>query len=362
MEPPTPWTFEYISSFSKKMENITLKELARILGLSVSTVSKALNDSYEISQKTKARVIAAAKEYNYQPNISAKSLKTGKSRTLGVIIPLLSNPFQSQILEGAHQAAYTNNYKLVFMQSRENPTLERESIQSLLGQHVDGILISPCADTDTEFLRATAEKKPTVLIDRIDFDIDTNKIGVDSELGAFQATQHLIDQRRKDILVLAGRNIGVTQKRLSGYRKALLANYIEYREDYVIHVDYGMTVDDLRENLAATISPTISRLHLQGKAIGILGTTDTLTVSILGILDKLRIKVPEHIAVIGFANTQAAESMNPSLSTIVQPAIEMGYQGIEKLIHSIESKSPINDQSTTTILKPSIVYRNSTRV
>lgn len=123
------------------MGNITLKELALKLGLSVSTVSKALNNSFEISDKTKSRVSKMALKYSYRPNILAKSLKTGRSNSIGVIIPYLGNPFQSQLLEGAHEAAYERNFKLVFMQSYENAKLEQESLKILQQQNVDGVIL-----------------------------------------------------------------------------------------------------------------------------------------------------------------------------------------------------------------------------
>lgn len=341
------------------MGNVTLKELASLLGISVSSVSKALNDSHEISEETKKKVRALAKKYHYQPNILAKSLKTGRSNTIGIIIPYLANPFQSQILEGAHQAAYANNYKLVFMQSRENAQLEGESLQALKHQNIDGIIISPSANSDLDVIEKINQSLPIVLIDRIDFQLNTHKIGVDSEKGAYEATQHLIDIGRPQIIVLNGQNIGVAQKRLSGYKKALIANYIDYNEDLIIHVDYGQSRQDLIKNLKIVLESTLHNLKMP---LGLFGTTDTLTISVLGILSELNIRVPEDVAVIGFANTEAAESMNPSLSAVVQPAIEMGYKSVEKLIELIETKN--RHQITPQIVKldPFLVLRKSTKV
>lgn len=340
------------------MSNITLKELARLLGLSISSVSKALNDSHEISVDTKKRVHKMALEYDYKPNILAKSLKTGRSNTLGIVIPFIGNSFQSQILEGAHQAAYANNYKLVFMQSRENAQLEEESLYALVQQNIDGIVISPSANSNLEVLNTIHQKTPIVLVDRIDFDFDTHKIGVDSERGAYEATQHLIDQGRKKIFVLAGRNIGVTRQRISGYKKALLANCIDFDDRYVVQADYGQTTADLIANLKIEL---LKRLPTTGEPIGLLGTTDTLTVSSLGILASLGYHVPQDIAVIGFANTEVADSLNPPLSTIVQPAIEIGYKGVEKLIELIKTKDGSHINYKTIKMSPSIVLRQSTK-
>ncbi len=340
------------------MSNITLKELAKKLGISVSTVSKALNDSFEISDETKQRVRDMADEYDYRPNILAKSLKTGRSNTIAVIIPYLANPFQSQILEGAQQAAYERNYKLVFMQSRENADLERDSLRTLHQQNIDGVIITPSANSDLKYLKQFHQNCPLVLVDRIDFELDTFKIGVNNEKGAFDATQHLIDMGRKDIVVLCGMNIGVSQKRIAGYRKALLANYLPDKVENIIQVDYGQSREDLIKNLTNILA---KKLKEHKDPIGLLGTTDTLTVSALGILSKLGVSVPEQVAVIGFANTEVAESLNPSLSTIIQPAFDIGYKGVEKLIELVESKNRSQVDFDTTILDTTIIPRRSSK-
>ncbi|MCL7988879.1 LacI family transcriptional regulator [Sphingobacterium sp. lm-10] len=341
------------------MANITLKELAKMLELSVSSVSKALNDSHEISIETKRKVQELAAAHNYRPNMFGKSLKTGRTNTVAIIIPYLSNPFQAQILEGAHQAAYSNNYKLIFMQSREDADKEIELLQSLINQNIDGILISPSAKSSVEFLRKVHQKVPIVLIDRIDFDLDTHKIGVDNERGAFDATQHLINMGRKNILVLNGKDLGVTQKRTAGHKNALMANQIDFIRQNVIEVDYQLPRQDLVKSLRDMLQ---AKLLLMNGPIGILGNTDILTLSVLGILSELGIRVPEEVAVIGFSNTEAADSLNPALSTVVQPALQMGKMGIEKLVELIECKNRHQTSMTTTTLDPVIVLRKSTTV
>lgn len=210
-----------------------------------------------------------------------------------------------------------------------------------------------------KYLKQFHQKCPLVLVDRIDFDLPTFKIGVNSEKGAFDATQHLIKSGCKNVLVLCGMNIGINQKRISGYNKALLANFIPENKDNIIQVDYGQSREDLIKNLTYILK---EKLNDRCESIGILGTTDTLTVSTLGILSKLGIKVPEQVSVIGFANTEAAESLNPSLSAIVQPAFEIGRKGVEKLIQLIESKDRFKMDYDTTILDTFIVPRNSTKV
>ncbi|MGV6945770.1 LacI family DNA-binding transcriptional regulator [Sphingobacterium kyonggiense] len=339
------------------MKNITLKELAKQLNLSISTVSKAINDSHEISNETKQKVKELVNELNYRPNIVAKNLKTGRSNTLGLIIPFITNPFQTQILEGAQKAAVDHNLNLIFMQSSENTKLEEEAVNSMVQQNIDGIIISPSANTNEQFLHKMIKQIPTVLVDRIDFDVPTHRIGVNSEKGAFLATQHLIDKGRKEIVAITGKNIGVNQKRISGYKKALLANYIEYNPNNVINVEYGQHTKDLVKNLSIILE---RKMKDYKDPIGILGITDTLTVNTLGILAKLGYRVPEDVSVIGFANTEYAESLNPSLSSIFQPANAMGYQAVEKLLEIINHKNADTDDFDTLYLETELILRNST--
>ena len=340
------------------MANITLKQLAKHLNLAVSTVSKALNDSYEISDETKLRVRKAAEEMNYKPNILAKSLKTGKTNTIAVIIPYLSNPFQSQLLEGAQLAAYDKNYKLIFMQSRENSALEKECLDFLRQQNVDGIVITPSSDSDLTYLKELNDVLPIVLVDRIDFDLDTHKIGIDNEKGAFSGVDHLIRKGYNDIIVLSGKNIGVSKQRINGYKKALLTHNLPFNDDLIIKVDYGLSKDELLKNLTHAISSKLKKY--EGKKIGVLGTTDTLTVSILGILAQLKVDVPGRVGVIGFANTEEAESMNPSLSTIVQPAKDIGYKGVVKLVQLIEAKKRLEIKYEKIVISTTLELREST--
>lgn len=336
---------------------ITLKKLAETLGLATSTVSKALSDSYEISAETKDRVRKLALEFNYKPNILAKGLKTGRSNTIAVIIPYLSNPFQSQLLEGAQQAAIENNFKIIFMQSRENPELEEECLEVLFQQNIDGVIISPCANSSAESLKRYNQFFPIVLVDRIDFDLPIFKIGVNNEKGGYTATQHLIDSGRKDILVICAENIGVSQHRLLGYKKALIANFIPYCKESIIQINYQQSQIDLKRNLTELLAVKVK--NFEGP-IGLLCTTDTITLYVLGILASLDIAVPKDVAVIGFANTEYAESLNPALTTIVQPAYAMGNLGVKKLIMSMQAKDRFEVDVQTILLETFIVPRKST--
>ncbi|MFZ4262805.1 LacI family DNA-binding transcriptional regulator [Sphingobacterium sp. HJSM2_6] len=338
------------------MASVTLKDLADQLKLSVSTVSRALNDSHEISEKTKALVRRFAHEMNYSPNLVAQSLKLGRTNIIGLIVPNLISSFQMQLLEGVQQGAILNNKSLIFMQSRENPKEEQKCINTLMQQNVDGIIISPCANSSIKFLSKTNEQIPLVLIDRIDYDLPCHRVGVDSERGAFEATKNLLHFGRKNILVLTGKNIGVSSKRLAGYKKAFMEAGLDYQPENVLQVDYELNPKDIQSHLKSIL---LKKLNQTTFPCAILSLTDNLTVYTLEILLKAGFRIPEQVRLVGFSNLSYAESFNPTLSSIVQPAIDMGLFAVQHVIDAISGKDfpPINPK--TTILNPTVIFRES---
>ncbi|NGM90212.1 LacI family transcriptional regulator, partial [Parapusillimonas sp. SGNA-6] len=184
--------------------------------MSVSTVSKALNDSYEISDATKKRVKEVALKHNYRPNALAKNLKLGKTNNIGVIISTIGSPFQAQIIEALHKAAVRFDFNLIMMQSQDSEEIERKALNTLINHGVEGILISPAFENSNVDLLAHLYKTacPIVLFDRINYNLDTFKVGVDNEKSIYRATEELIKIGRKKIVVLCGKNIGVTRNRL----------------------------------------------------------------------------------------------------------------------------------------------------
>ncbi|MBE8720211.1 LacI family DNA-binding transcriptional regulator [Sphingobacterium pedocola] len=345
------------------MGKVTLKEMAKVLNLSVSTVSKALNDSHEISDATKRIVKKFAKERNYQPNPLAKYLKLGRSNSIGVILPSIGNPFHSQIIESLHNHASLHNFNLIIMQSKDSEEIETKAIQTLLNQGIDGIIISPAHDTSNIALLKKVHEStcPVIIFDRINYDLDTYKIGVNNFQSGFDATVELIKAERRKIVILCGKNIGVTKQRLAGYEEALTRHDIEVNHDYIVYCNYKNNFEDFDNDLKEKIASLMKDPSTAPNAI--FGTTDTLTTRVLGILADLGIQVPNELAVIGFANTEIANSLNPALSTIRQPTAEIASLSIEMLIRLITTKknrSQIDFQEFK--LDSSIQLRKSTDV
>jgi LacI family transcriptional regulator len=339
--------------------SITLKDIAKALNLSISTISKSLNDSYEISIETKKRVIEFSKANHYSPNRLAKGLKEGKSRSIGVVVCSLENNFVAQMLDGIDKYSTDKNYQIIIMQSKESHEQESACLALLYAGGVDGILISPaCENIDFSYLVSLQKQGlPIVLFDRLSDDIQTHKVGSNNFTGAYEATAHLISQGFTTIAHLnTNTKLSIATDRLNGYKKALEDNNISFRPELLRSCDYTDS-QKLADDLEAALN---FYMELEDRPDAIFTATDQITTKCLAILTKLGYSIPEDIAIIGFTNTDLAEALNPSLSTVYQPAFQIGELAARKLIELIERKH--DDFDFETIMLPTEVHvRSSTR-
>ncbi|HEY8780677.1 MAG TPA: LacI family DNA-binding transcriptional regulator [Mucilaginibacter sp.] len=334
---------------------ITIKDIARELGLSISTVSKALSDSYEISEKTKKLVIEYAKKNDYRANPIAKSLKQGNSKSIGIVVSTIENNFFSQVINGIESVAYSKGYNVIITQTHESYDLEVLNVKHLTFRSVDGILISPSTETnDVEHLNVLHKKGlPIVFFDRISNGFDTHKVIADNHAGAYEGAAHLINSGYKKIAhVTSSSNVSITRERLAGYRKALEDNGIAFNDNYVKYCLHGGR--DLEE-IKGALNDLLS---MNNRPDAIFTASDRITVTTLLLLHELKIKIPEEIALLGFTNTQLADVLNPSLSSIYQPGFEIGENAAEMLIGLIESKRPVTEFETR-VLPTQLFIRNS---
>ncbi len=339
--------------------NVTLKDIAKALNLSISTISKSLNDSYEISLETKEKVLVYAKFHNYSPNRMAKGLKEGKSRSIGVVVCSLDNNFVSQMLDGIDKYSTEKSYQIIIMQSKESLEQESACLSLLYARGVDGILISPAYENvDLSYLISLQDGGlPIVLFDRLSDQIETHKVGADNFKGAYNATVHLIKTGHSRIAHLnTNTTLSITTERLNGYKKALIDYGIEFKPELVRYCDYADTTK-LMNDLERSIQFYMS---LDERPDAIFTATDQITTKCLAILNRLKYKIPEDIAIIGFTNTDLADALKPSLSTIHQPAFEIGQLAARKLISIIESRYKITEFETI-VLDTVLMIRESTR-
>lgn len=338
---------------------VTLRDIAKALNLSISTVSRALTDSYQIGDETKQKVLAYAKAHHYVPNRMARGLKEGKSRSIGVVVCSIDNNFVAQMLDGIDQHCTAHNYQLIIMQSKESYEQEKAGVELLYAGGIDGLLISPAYETtDFNYLIKLQEAGlPIVLFDRLSKHINTHKVAADNFKGAYQATEHLIKNGYLQIAhINSNTKLSMATERFEGYKKALADYGIAYTEDLVKFCDTS-TAADLNFNLNKAISEL---MLLTKRPDAIFTATDQLSTKCLALLNQSNYKIPNDIGLIGFSNTDLADVLNPSLSTIHQPAFEIGRLAAEQLLTLI---SPKEAGPFETILLPTKVeVRESTKM
>ena len=323
-----------------KFEAVTIKDIAKALGLSTSTVSRALRDSYEISPETKKLVLDCAEKLNYKPNPIALSLKERRSRSIGVVVCEIANVFFSQVIDGIESIAYDRGYNVIVSQSRESYDREVIDLQYLASRSVDGIIISLSVETtDLSHITSLQERgMPIVLFDRINNEINTHKVIVDNYKGAYEATEHLIANGFKKIAAVAGSEfLSTTNERLAGYHDALKNHQISSYPNFVQHCFYGGM-------LFSEIEGAINNIYKsKQKPDAIFSTGDKLTTGCLKTLKRRGLRIPKDVALVGFSNSDNAELLDPALTVIRQPAEAMGRAATELLIQMIESKRPIKE-------------------
>lgn len=313
------------------MEAITIKDIAKALNLSTSTVSRALRGSYEINTETKKMVLAYAEKMNYHPNPIALSLKENRSKAIGVIVPEIANNFFSQAINGIEAVAYDRGYHVVIFQSHESYERERSNIQHLVGRKVDGVLISLSGQTTTVEHLQDIQKRgvPLVVFDRISNDIVSNKVIADNFQGAYEATEHLILSGRRRIAHITSPSLlYTTNERLEGYKAALAKYDIPFDENLVRYC--GFEPEDAKQVIFEVLETQ--------KPDAIFTASDRLALDSFAAVKAKGIQIPEQVAFIGFTNLGVAHLLDPPLSTIVQPAFAIGKTAAEMLLDTIENK------------------------
>jgi DNA-binding LacI/PurR family transcriptional regulator len=340
-----------------KFEAVTIKDIAKALGLSTSTVSRALRDSYEISPETKKLVLEYAEKINYHPNPIALSLKERRSRSIGVIVAEIANSFFSQAIDGIESIAYKNGYNVIISQSRESYDREVINLNFLTSRSIDGLIVSVAAETKDfgNFKELHERGMPIVFFDRIVNEIYTHKVIVDNYQGAYDATRYFIENGYRRIAALANNEVlSITRDRLAGYKAALADQGIKEEESFIKYCEHGGLI------LSEVEQAVTELVGNKTKPDAILALGDKLTTGTLRILKAGKLKVPEDIGLIGFSNSDITELIDPPLSIIKQPAFEMGEIATDLLIQLIESKRPVTDFETK-MLAPQLIIRESAK-
>jgi len=331
---------------------VTIKDIAKQLGVSVATVSRALRDLPDIHPDTKKLVLDLAKELDYQPNVLATSLVKSKTKTLGLIVPDLGYYFFSTVVKAVEDAAIAAGYSLLIAQTQESFERELTNIQNLSRSQVEGIIISLSRETVNfdHLTRLQRRGIPLVFFDRDSEEIDASKVMVDNEQSAYEAVKHLIENGCKRIAFLAGpKNVSVSNQRRLGYSRALKEAGIESDPSLIIHSDYFQD---------SAISKTHQLMKEANRPDGILVVSDRLAIGVLIALRELNISVPEEVKMVSFNNEPICSVVSPTISSIAQPLEEIGRLSVELLLEQIEHKTD-NPTPRVEVLKTKLIVRES---
>src|SRR5215217_802641 len=329
--------------------NVTVKTLAKELNISIATVSKALNDSYEISIDTKQKVWDLAKKLKYERNPAASNLRSHKTKTIAVIIPEIANNFFSLAINGIEEIARKRDYHVLIYQTHENSETEIAFTDSLLSGRVDGILISVSSSTENyAHFKELVNKIPVVFFDRTMEDIDAVKITTDDYESAYNATCHLIENGcRKVAFLFALSNLSTGQKRLAGYQNALKDHQLDFGEELI--VNYDKDEDGNYENIRELLNAQ--------KPDGIVSSIEEFALPCYYVCRELGLNIPDDLKIISFSNLSTAPLLSPSLSTVTQPAFEIGKEAAG-LLFRILDKKPFDTHEVQT-LKSTLIKRES---
>lgn len=339
-----------------KYNQVTIKDIARELGISPSTVSRALKDHPDISPETKKAVNELAEKLNYQPNVVALSLRQSKTNTLGVVIPEIVHFFFSTVISGIEDVAYSAGYNVILTQSNESYQRELTDIKALFNSRVDGMLISLSRET-TNFDHVDSMMSkgvPMVFFDRVYDHNNTSKVIVDDFSGAKEATLHLIEQGCKRIAHLEGPpNLDITKQRLEGYLEALKESNYPVDKNLIVSCPQG-TIEEGK-------SATEKLLAMSTIPDGIFSTNDPAAMGSMQAIKAKGLKIPDDIAVVGFSNWLFSSMMDPPLTSVDQPGFEMGQEATRLLIRQIETKSKDDGEPKpeTKVLKTRLIVRES---
>ncbi|MEZ4840298.1 MAG: LacI family DNA-binding transcriptional regulator [Flavobacteriaceae bacterium] len=333
---------------------ITLKQLAKELDLSVSTVSKALKNSYEINEKTIAKVQALAKKYNYRPNRMALSLKTNATMTIGVVIPNILNYFFSKVLLGIEEEANKRGYQIIICLSNNQYQKEAESMRLLSDGSVDGFILSIAKETQLQqhedhFNKIIEEGYPIVMFDRVSDNVECDKVVINDFDAAYDATSFLLKQGRKKIAMITTLNdLGIGKLRTGGYRKAL-ADSKKYAHDELI-----VKIHDKKG-----FETSINKLFEEHKDLdGVFATDNVSAITALKIAHNKGYKVPKQLSIIGFSDDKVSRMAYPSLTVVSQSAREIGKEAASMLIDRL--KNPSSKNYKTTVIKTDVIFRETT--
>ncbi|MEN8775506.1 MAG: LacI family DNA-binding transcriptional regulator [Polaribacter sp.] len=340
------------------MKRLTIKDIAKEFNVSISTVSKALNDSYEISVSTKEKIQKFAKENNYKPNFNALSLKNRQTKTIGIIIPNMLNYFFAQVFNGIEKVANEKGYKIISCISNESHTKEVETMEMLSNGSIDGFILSMAEETVLKnnfkhFDEILQNGTPIVMFDRVAESINCDKVITDDFKGASKTVKYLAKSGSKNIAFISTiSNLKVGKKRHQGYLKGLEKAGLPINNNLIINI-----LEEDYKKYESILTPIFNDNEIDA----VITTDESSAIAAMKVAQKKGYKVPENFAVVSFSNGILARHSSPKLTTVSQHGEQMGETAAELLINRLEDKSEEEPEHKTIIIKTDLVERNSTK-
>jgi len=335
---------------------VTLKQIAKELDVSISTVSKSLRNSPEIGEETRLKVQAFAKFYHYKPNNIALSLKNRKTKTIGIIIPEIVHHFFSTVINGVEQVANENGYSVVICLSDDSFDKEVLNMELLANGSIDGFIMSLSKETQFkgDFHHITEvinQGMPVVMFDRVTNEVFCDKVIIDDKQAAYEAVQSLIDKGRKKIaLVTTVDYVSVGKLRTDGYTKALLDNKLPFDEHLIIKIE---DID--------TCEIIIGKLLEEEAIDAVFAVNEIFAVTCIKTANKLGLNVPKDLAVIAFTDGMISKYSTPTITTVSQSGIKMGNRAAKIIIDRLESEDENEEENyITEVIETYLVEREST--
>ena len=339
------------------MKRLTIKDIAKEFNVSISTVSKALNNSYEISVSTKEKIKQFAKENNYKPNFNALSLKNRQTKTIGIIIPNMLNYFFAQVFKGIERVANDNGYKIISCISNESYIKEVETIEMLSNGIIDGFILSLSEETIlkndfTHLHEMINNDTPIVMFDRVADDVDCDKVITDDFIGALNTVNHLVKTGSKNIAFISTiSRLKIGEKRKHGYLKGLEENKIPVNKNLIIDI-----LEEDYKKYETILEPIFDNNIIDA----VIATDESSAIAAMKIAIKKGYKVPLNFSVISFSNGILARHSSPKMSTVSQHGEIMGATAAEILINKLnKDNAPVKPK--TIVIKTNLVERNSTK-
>ena len=337
------------------MSTVNIKQLAQELNLSISTVSRALNDKYDVSPETKKKVRELAGKLNYQPNPYASSLRKHKSKTIAVVVPELANNFFTLAIKGIQSVASEAGYHVLIYVTNEDYQIESDIFNHMQSGRVDGVIVSISSNTINRdhLWKVKRDGLPLVFFDRVCDEFDSPKVTTDDYNSGFKATQHLIDNGCKKIAyLLISKNLSIGVNRMQGYLDALKKNNLHPKEELI--VDCGVDKDENYSQITKLLSG-------RQRPDGIFASVESLAITSYHVCRNLKLSIPKEVKIISFSNLETATLLDPSLTTITQPAFNIGKEAATILCKALTKKS-FKLSDTKLILPATLNSRDSTAI